>query len=287
MGIVLALLTLVFWGFGDFLIQKSTRKFGDSIALFYITFIGMVGFFPFVAGNLKLIIASPANLFLLLAASVAIFFAAMFNFEGLREGKMSVIEPVFTFEVIITAVLASFVLKEYPTNWQILWLITGIVGIFLVSTKSLQWLKKFNLEKGVTYAFLGSIAMGGSDFLFGYGSREINPLMVNWFTDAFVVLVLAIYLTRTKRWKEVLYDFKKSKKLILGVGVLDNLAWITFSYSMVLMPIAIATGISESYIALAALLGLILNKEKLRKHQWLGLVVALLAVIFLVFTVQS
>ena len=287
MGVLLALVTLVFWGFGDFLIQKSTRKFGDSIALFYITFAGMVGFFPWVVGDLKLITASPFNLFLLLAAGVVIFFAAIFDFEGLRKGKMSVIEPVLALEVIITAVLASWVLREHLSVWQILWLILGILGILLVSVKSLSWLKKINLEKGVIYALFGALAMGFSNFLFGWGSREINPLMINWFTDAFMVLILTIHLTRKACWKEVWQDWRKSKKLILGVSILDNLAWLTFSYSMVLIPIAIATGISESYIALAATLGLVFNKEKLKKHQWCGLALALVSVVVIAFTVPS
>ncbi|MBI2057916.1 MAG: DMT family transporter [Candidatus Yanofskybacteria bacterium] len=287
MGVFLALLTLVFWGFGDFLIQKSTRRFGDSIALFYITFAGMVGFFPWAIKDLKLITASPLNLFLLLAASVVIFFAAMFDFEGLRKGKMSVIEPVLALEVIITTVLASLVLKEFLTAWQILWLALGILGILLVSLKSLAHLKKINLEKGVIYALLGALAMGFSNFLFGWGSRQINPIVVNWFTNAFVVTVLAVHLTRTERWKEVWQDWRKSKKLILGVSILDNMAWLTFSYSMLLIPIAIATGISESYIALAAALGLIFNKEKLKKHQWGGLALAIVSVVVIAFTVSS
>ncbi|MBI2676470.1 MAG: DMT family transporter [Candidatus Yanofskybacteria bacterium] len=287
MGVFLALLTLVFWGFGDFLIQKSARRFGDSIALFYITFAGMVGFFPWAIKDLKLIIASPLNLFLLLAAGVVIFFAAMFDFEGLRKGKMSVIEPVLALEVIVTTVLASLVLKEFLTAWQILWLALGILGILLVSLKSLAHLKKINLEKGVIYALFGALAMGFSNFLFGWGSRQINPIVVNWFTDAFVVLVLAVHLTRTERWKEVWQDWRKSKKLILGVSILDNMAWLTFSYSMLLIPIAIATGISESYIALAAALGLIFNKEKLKKHQWWGLVLAIVSVVLIAFTVSS
>ena len=111
--------------------------------------------------------------------------------------------------------------------------------------------------------------------------------MVNWFTDTFIVSILAIYLTRTSRWREVWRDWRKSKKLILGVSILDNLAWLVFSYSMVLIPIAIATGISESYIALAAILGLVFNKEKLKKHQWYGLALALLAVIVIAFTIPN
>ena len=287
MGVFLAFLTLVFWGFGDFLIQKSTRKFGDSIALFYITAAGMIGFFPWVIGDLGTITASPFNLFLLLSAGIVIFFAGIFNFEGLRKGKISVIEPIFALEVIVAAVLASLILKEFLTAWQILWLSLGILGILLVSLKSLAHLKKISLEKGVIYAFFGALAMGFSNFFFGWGSREINPLMVNWFTDTFIVSILAIYLTRASRWREVWRDWRKSKKLILGVSILDNLAWLFFSYSMVLIPIAIATGISESYIALAAILGLVFNKEKLKKHQWYGLALALLAVMIIAFTIPN
>ena len=47
---------------------------------------------------------------------------------------------------------------------------------------------------------------------------------------------------------------------------IDNLAWVAFAYATLYVPIAIATGISESYIALAAALGIIINKEKLKKH---------------------
>ena len=244
-------------------------------------------FFPWVIGDLRTITASPFNLFLLLSAGIVIFFAGIFNFEGLRKGKISVIEPIFALEVIVAAVLASLILKEFLTAWQILWLSLGIFGILLVSLKSLAHLKKISLEKGVIYAFFGALAMGFSNFFFGWGSREINPLMINWFTDTFIVSILAIYLTRTSRWREVWRDWRKSKKLILGVSILDNLAWLFFSYSMVLIPIAIATGISESYIVLAAILGLVFNKEKLKKHQWYGLALALLAVIVIAFTIPN
>ncbi|MCX6716650.1 MAG: hypothetical protein NTV72_01875 [Candidatus Taylorbacteria bacterium] len=48
MGIALALITVFAWGIGDFLIQKSSRKFGDWIALFFIALISVVVLTPFV-----------------------------------------------------------------------------------------------------------------------------------------------------------------------------------------------------------------------------------------------
>ncbi|KKT90129.1 MAG: hypothetical protein UW90_C0006G0029, partial [Candidatus Yanofskybacteria bacterium GW2011_GWB1_45_11] len=45
------------------------------------------------------------------------------------------------------------------------------------------------------------------------------------------------------------------------------------------------TGISESYIALAALLGLVFNGEKLARHQWLGLIICSIAAVILAIIV--
>jgi drug/metabolite transporter (DMT)-like permease len=39
-GIVLAIVAMLSWGFGDFLIQKNTRKIGDWDTLFFITLFG-------------------------------------------------------------------------------------------------------------------------------------------------------------------------------------------------------------------------------------------------------
>ena len=48
-----------------------------------------------------------------------------------------------------------------------------------------------------------------------------------------------------------------------------------------MIPIAIAVAISESYIALAALLGMLINREILMKHQKAGLIAALASAVLL------
>jgi drug/metabolite transporter (DMT)-like permease len=50
---------------------------------------------------------------------------------------------------------------------------------------------------------------------------------------------------------------------------------------MSLSPIAIVTALSESYIIIAVILGLSLNKEKIGKHQKVGLAIALISAITL------
>ena len=211
-------------------------------------------------------------------------FGALFEFEALRIGKISVVEPIFALEVPVTAILALIVIGERLTFLQTFLIATLVCGIILLSIQSLKDLRRMDakqFEQGVLYAICATLAMGGANFMFGFGSRITNPLLVNWFTNTFIALVMTGYLTARGQFGKIVEGWRHNKRLILTVGIIDNAAWVAFAYSMVHIPIAVATGISESYIAFAAGLGLLLNKEKLAKHQFFGLAVAIVSVILL------
>jgi len=280
-GITFALLALFSWGFGDFLIQKTARKFGDWITLFYITAFGSIIIFPFITEDLSVLVGSGNGLFVLLAASCLILFGALFEFEAFRVGRLSAIEPILALEVPVTVGLATYVIREHLGLTQTILIIALILGVVLVSIKSFHHLKSISLEAGVLYAGLATIAMGFVNFLFAIGSRATSPLLINWFTSIFIAIVALIYLASTKQLGQITGDWKKNKHLILGVGFVDNLAWVAYSYSTTYIPIAIATSVSEAYIAFAAILGVVLNKETLRAHQVFGIVLAVVSVIAL------
>lgn len=279
MGILFALAALFSWGLGDFLIQRSARKFGDWIALFYITAFGSIILLPFVYRDLASALNS--HTILLLVASCAILLAALLDFEALRVGKISVIEPIYALEIIVTVVLSLYIIRERLTLLQGLLIGSSMIGIFLVSTKSFHHVKTIHLEKGIWYALSAALCMGAVNFLFGIGARAISPLMINWFTSAFIAVVAFVYLISASRLREAAADFKQNKRLIFNVSFFDNLAWIMFSYATLYIPIAVATSISEGYIALASFLGFYFNREKLKYHQILGLVLVIISIVVL------
>jgi drug/metabolite transporter (DMT)-like permease len=125
--------------------------------------------------------------------------------------------------------------------------------------------------------------MGAANFLFGISARQTSPILINWFSSLFIAVFCFVYLIAKSELKETLRFFARNKKLVLGASLIDNLAWVAYSYSTLFIPIAIATGISESYIALAAFLGFIFNKEKLKKHQFLGFILAIISAVVLGF----
>ena len=280
-GVIAALLALLCWGLGDFLIQRSTRKFGDWIALFYITFFATIVLLPFVIDSLRGLGWAAAELGILILASVILLFTAIVDFEALRVGKISVIEAVFALEVPVAAALATFVLRESINIRQMVLIAVIVLGIILVTTKSWHSISKARLERGVIYATLATIGMGITNFLIGVGSRATDPLLINWFTSAFVAVFALAVIIAQGRVKTIASDLKQSWKLALSVSIFDNSAWIFFAISATHIPITIATGISESYIALAVLLGILFNRERLRKHQYAGLIITICAAVAL------
>lgn len=288
MGSIFALIAFVAWGAGDFLIQKTTRRFGDWLSLFYITASAAIVLFPFVYRDIPALFAIETlpDLRILLLASIVSTVAALCLFEGLKRGKIAIIDPIFAFEVVVTALLGRIFLGEQLVPLQFICVGILVLGIILISIRSFSHFKNIKLESGIIFAIVATLAMGAENFLNGLGARLTDALMVNWFISVFITLVTFSYIAFKGQLKEVISDIKRRPGLIAAVSLADNLGWIAYSYSMTYIPIALATGISEGYIALAAMLGLIVNKEKIKKHQFVGLVITIGAALILAFSIN-
>lgn len=126
-------------------------------------------------------------------------------------------------EIPVTAVLAAIIIAKHLTFFQIFIIGILLCGIFLVSTESFRAMRYIRMEKGVWYAVLATIAMGGVNFLFGWGARETNPLLINWFTSAFMAIAALAYLFFTGQAGKITGDWKFNKRLILGVSIINIL----------------------------------------------------------------
>ena len=170
-GVILAFIAMIGWGFGDFFIQKSIRKVGDWETLFIITFFGAIVLTPFVYKNIPELFSFNPKLWILLIASLVLFIAALLDFEALKKGKLDIVEPIWSLEIPISAILAFIILKESINLNQIILIASLIVGLVLVSLKSNIMSNKILLEKGVFIAIIAAMFMGVANFLIGWGTR--------------------------------------------------------------------------------------------------------------------
>ena len=283
-GILFAFGALISWGLGDFFIQRSSRAIGIWKALFFIGISGIVAIFPFIIGEIGDLFASPRNLGILSLAGTVVLFTALFEFESLRRGKLAIVEPVLGFELPVTIGLSTLIWGETLSLPQLILSFVTFVGILLVVTTHhthLHYRKRMKFEKGVILAGIGAIGMGLFNFLVGVGSQETSPLLTVWFTNLLFTAVCFAYLARKGSLGELVRDAKKNPLPVFGVCFFDNIAWISFATATTLIPIAVATTISESYIVLTVLLGLFVNKEKIAWHQYFGIAVTIASIIFL------
>lgn len=281
MGVTFALIALLSWGFGDFLVQKGARKFGKWLLLFYMTAFASIILLPFIYQELFSLFSNHKSFFILSFTSIIFLGAGLINFEALKVGKISVVEPIFALEIPITAILGILIIKEFISLPQVILILLLISGIVLLSIRSFDEIKKISLEKGVIYSLITALCMGTANFVIGLSARDTSPLLVIWFTHTFMALASLIYLLTNNKVKDAINYLQNNKLLILATSFVDTSAWIAFSFSTLYIPIAISTSISESYIALAAMLGIIFNKEKLKKHQFIGLIIAIISVMIL------
>lgn len=281
MGLLLSFVALFCWGFGDFFIQKTTRAIGSWRALFFIGLFGSVALFPFIRHDFFAL--TTAELTLLVLLCVVVMFATIFDFEAMRRGKIAVVEPVISMEMPM-AVALSVALGREQFNLPVV-LLVGVVffGISLSVVKHHSHLLVHRrlLEKGVLLAGVAAIGMALMNFLVGVSSQNISPLMTIWFVHTVIALICLIYVFFTGKIRDFWQDIKKHPAIIVAQSTLDTFAWIAYAIATTLIPISIAVTISESYVAVAVLLGIIVNREKLRWHQIFGITIAISGVIFL------
>jgi len=277
-GIILAFVAMVFWGFGDFLIQKSSRKIGDWETLCIISFVGILMIAPFVTNSLTdLFVASNlTTLLVILGCGFIFFIASLLDFESLKQGKISVVESVWSTEILVSILLAYFILKESLGFYQIIFVLLLIAGLVMVSIKEKSGfaLHRFFLEKGVLVAIGAAVAMGAANFMVGVGARVSDPVVIYFSMTVMCFIFSLVYLIYKGLFGKMISDFNTNKKLILSMSVADNLAWIAFTFAMTMAPIGIVVAVSESYIIISVILGFGISKEKLQLHQKLGLIFA-------------
>ncbi|MEI6850201.1 MAG: DMT family transporter [archaeon] len=285
LGILFAVIAMLGWGFGDFFIQKSVRKIGDMSSLFFITLAGAISLIPFVYQDMHFMFDSYFNFFLLFFGSAILFLAAVLDFEALKVGKLSVIEPLWSLEIVFASLLSFIVLGEVLESNQLVSILSLFIGLILVSLRNPDVFKKFFFERGVFIGILSASMMGTANFFMGWMARETDPLFAKWFFDCVLVILSLIIILKRKEFRLLKKEFMKNKKMVLSMCIFDNIAWTFYSMSMALIPISIATSFSESYIILAVLLGVYVNKEKLKKHQIVGLVIAIISAIYLAYSI--
>lgn len=278
-GTIIALLSMLAWGFGDFFIQKSSRKIGSLETLASIGLVGVIGLLPFVIGNISSLLYSWR---ILLVLGILSFTVSILNFEALKSGKLSVVEVLFELELPITVLLAVIILKENVSVVQIILFLLILAGIVSMSLRKFSFVHlKTGLEKGIFLALFTAFGLAMINFFTAAAATKVSPMVVIWTCWTIYTVACIITIIVRKEQKGFLNNMKKNWKLLIITGILDTAGWVFYATSTTINGLAITTGITESYPAVALFLGVYVNKEKIKTHQYIAALIVLTVSIIL------
>lgn len=285
-SLIFAFLAMIFWGVGDFLIQKTVRKVGDVQSLFLICLIASLILFPFVLSDLPIIFSWPNILFLIIISVINLFYS-FFLFKAYDKGKLAVIEVIMIGELPLTVILGLIFFHEKLNLLQILAIGAIIFGIFLTSKNRLTWWnkvkqfftgKKIAWEKGI-WLMLGAVVFSSLyNFLTVVNTRSISAFTAVWFPWITVSIFLFVYIVYKKGLKTLGQVSLKNKSLILFTGIIDTAAWVFYALATRQEELSLVIAIGTGYAVIAMILGIKFNKEKIGPWQYLGAVLVFLGV---------
>lgn len=285
--ILFAFAAMLCWGIGDFLIQRSVRRIGNIETLFFIGIIGSIILIPFILPEFSLL-DNKRNIAILSLLGIITFLAALFDFEALKKGKLSVIQVIIELELPLTVLIGFGLFKEYFTLLQGLLIIPILFGIVLMTINDSKKLKinlKKGLEKGVILAVVSAVGMALINSITAYSSRSISPMMAIWLPWVIFTFVCMFIILFRGDFKETIKNANKFKRIIIPMAILDTAAWIFYSHALSGYNMGIITAITESYPVIGIILGMTINKEKVKGYQFIGGIITIISSIILALTI--
>lgn len=275
MSVVLcAFLAMVCWGIGDFFIQRSVRKVGNVEALFYIGLVSSVFLLPFVLSDVRMLLQG--DWIFLVAIGIFTFLISLVNFEALKRGKLSVVEVILEIELPFVILLGLFVFQESLSLLSLGLMALVFVGVSLVAMRNTSHFSG-KLEKGIWLALMTALGLGLLDFFTASAARSYSPLLAIWLPWFAFTIACFILMVRRGSVSSIGTHLVRYKWVLLPMAFLDVAAWVFYAYALEKGSLAIVTAITESYPAIALLLGVWYNRERIKNHQWFGAGLALLA----------
>jgi drug/metabolite transporter (DMT)-like permease len=270
-GALLALLSAVFYGAGDFSGGLATRRASPYQVLAVSSAIaaGLMTLLAFATGESWP--SSAAWLWSILAGlSGAAGLAALY--KGLSAGRAAVVSPVSGVIAAVLPVVVAGLTQGLPSNFQLAGFAIALPGIWLVSSSAAGESKKTNLQAlglgmlagvafGLFFIFLARVPKGN---LFGPMAAAKGAALAG-------ALVFIAGMRQP-------FPRIRGNPAVLLAGILDPTANALYLLATSYTRLDIAAVLSSLYPAVTVLCSLLFLKEKIGRSQWVGLALSVAAI---------
>lgn len=283
-GIISGLLSALGWGTADFLAAKSSRKIGNVLTLFYMQIVGFCIALIYFLANLSSFNMNeiPKSIVLLIIIGFLQTIAYLAYYKGLEKGELSLVSPIGSSYVMIVVILAVIFLRESLKIPDVAAIILIILGIILVSInlKDAQMIKKLHMFAGAKQGLIAMLGWGISMFLIVPASKALGWFLPVFLFRLFGILFLSFYIFIKKQSLKTNSQHSLSV-LILLVGVLDVVAFFSYSLGVAKEYTSIVAPVAACFPVVSIILARIFLKEKLALNQLFGVAAIIIGLVLI------
>ena len=259
-SILLATWTAVAWGLAEVMMLGAAKRHGPVVLGLWLMVIGGVLTAPLALRSSAL---PPVQDWAVPVAAASVgMVGSVLYWVALRRGSLSVVSPTVATSGGIGAVLAVLALGERLGAAAVFCLALATVGVVLAS------IGRFDRRPtGAAWAAPAAICLGGYTILLAAAAERVGVYwallsyrIVGGVVLAAVVVVRRIDVSLTTR-----------QAMILGAAaLLDTVGFIAFTTGLDRGPVAVVAVVSAQFSTIAVVLAATLLRERLQRHQWVG-----------------
>jgi len=192
-------------------------------------------------------------------------------YQGLAVGPMSVVAPITALEVVVP-VAVGLIRGDRPSTVQVAGMVLAIAGVVLAARETAADGDVVRGRvPGVVYAIVAAVFLGLLVTFLNEAGKQSAPWAAFSLRLVSVPLFLvALVVTRGR----IRRPSRADAGAMIGVGVLDNLANVTFAYAGQTGLLALIAVVGSLYPVTTVLLARSVLHERLSRSQWAGVVTA-------------
>jgi drug/metabolite transporter (DMT)-like permease len=187
----------------------------------------------------------------------------LFFFRALERGDLSVVAPIIGLEGGIAA-LAVFAFGERVGAVVVLGLAIALFGGCLAASEGGR-----RTAAGALPAAGAAVCFGAMFALYA-AAQDLGPVSVVAAGRLSALTLLGALVA----WRGLRLPARALAALLLALGALDATAFVAYSYAASRGPVSIAAVVAGQFSTLSAVVGIVLLRERLRPHQYLGIALA-------------
>jgi drug/metabolite transporter (DMT)-like permease len=267
-AVVLALLCAAAWGSMEVLLLRSAKDLGALRLNLWLMIFGTALIAPVA------LFAGPApelgDLPIAIAPALVGLAASTLYMVALRDGMLSLVSPTVATSGGIGAVLAVLLLGEELAALQIGALATAVAGVVLATARG----RGAASPAGMGWAVVSAVLFGLYTVTLAIASDRLGAV---WAVVAYRITGLAVLGAIFAMWRLSPRVGAQGLRRTLTAATLETVGFVAFTTALTIGPVAVVSVIMGQFSTVAVVLATVVLRERLVRHQWVGVALMLTA----------